>query len=121
MPRAATRSGSSEETVWVVPEALRPALAEEYGPVFSGPEAERRLKRLGIFGSCGDRVTELALRLDHLPLIGIVDYKTRRNEPVPRRAFAALKARGLRKVRNPAGTLTDALRRSVRELAGSGG
>jgi uncharacterized protein (UPF0218 family) len=121
MPRAGTHSASSDETVWVVPKALRPALAEEYGPVFSGKAAEVRLRRLGVFGSCGDRVTELALALDHPPFIGIVDYTTRRSEKVPRRAFAALKARAVRQVRNPAGTLTDSLRRAVRELASSDG
>jgi len=83
MPRAGTRSASSDERAWAVPESLRPTLAEKYGPVFSGVEADRRIRALSVFATCGDRVTLRAVELDHLPLVGIVDYKTRREEPVP--------------------------------------
>ncbi|MCI4362907.1 MAG: DUF359 domain-containing protein [Thermoplasmata archaeon] len=121
MPRAGTRSGSSEERVWVVPEALRPTLAERYGPVFSGKEAEDRIRHLGIFGSCGDRVTALALAVGNPPLVGIVDYTTRRHEAIPKSAFSALRSRRVVQVKNPAGTLTESLRRAVRELLLAGG
>lgn len=122
MPAAATRSGSSEERVWVVPAALRPTFAERYGPVYAGPEAERRILALGTFASCGDRVTQLALALGHPPLVGIVDLKTRRRETVDPAAFRPLAARRHLKVKNPAGMLTERLRRAVREaIAGGGG
>jgi uncharacterized protein (UPF0218 family) len=121
MPRAATHSGSSDERVWAVPVALRPALAERYGPVYAGVEAERRVQSLKLFGACGDRVTALAIQLGNLPLVGIVDYKTRRHEPIQRSQFAPLARRRLRKVRNPPGMLTEQLRRAVRELVASGG
>ncbi|HEV2316095.1 MAG TPA: DUF359 domain-containing protein [Thermoplasmata archaeon] len=121
MPRAATRSGSSEERVWVVPESLRATLAERYGPVYDGAEAERRLRHLGVFASCGDRVTASAIALRKLPLIGIVDYKTRRNEPVDPAAFTELAARRKVHVRNPAGTLTEGLRKAVKRLVQEGG
>jgi GTP-dependent dephospho-CoA kinase len=121
MPRAGTRSASSEPTDWAVPESLRPALAEKYGPVYRGAEADRHIEALGVFASCGDRVTQRALELHHPPLIGIVDYTTQRHEPIPRDAFRPLATRRQVRVRNPAGVLTDALRVAVREMVESGG
>jgi GTP-dependent dephospho-CoA kinase len=121
MPRAATRSASSRPTGRSVPPGLRATLAERYGPVYSGPDADRRLLRLGVFGTCGDRVTQRALELGHPPLLGIVDYKTRRNEAIPRGTFDTLGARRTVRVKNPPGVLTAALRRAVRELVASGG
>jgi GTP-dependent dephospho-CoA kinase len=121
MPRVGTRSASSEERAWAVPESLRATLAEQYGPVYSGEAADRRIRSLGVFGTCGDRVTQRAIELGHLPLIGIVDYKTRRNEPVDPAAFRALAARRLVRVRNPAGLLTERLRTAVKELVADGG
>ncbi len=121
MPPAATRSASSEERVWAVPESLRATLAEKYGPVYAGGEADRRIRALGVFGSCGDRVTARAIELGHLPLVGIVDYKTRRNEPVDPEAFRPLAHRAHRRVKNPAGCLTERFRATVRELVAHGG
>jgi GTP-dependent dephospho-CoA kinase len=121
MPRAGTRSASSDERAWVVPESLRPALAERYGPVLSGAEADRQLLTLGVFGACGDMVTARAIELGHLPLVGIVDYKTRRNEPVPRGTFDALADRRMVRVPNPAGVLTERLRKTVEEIVRAGG
>jgi uncharacterized protein (UPF0218 family) len=116
-----TRSASSEERVWVVPEALRPTLAERYGPIYRGEDAKRRIRHLRRFGACGDRVTTLAIRLGNLPWVGIVDYRTRRNERVARGAFAPLAAHRKVRVRNPAGMLTESLRRAVRETIAAGG
>jgi GTP-dependent dephospho-CoA kinase len=121
MTRAGTLSASSNGRVWVVPDALRPTLAEKYGPVYSGEDADRRLKALRVFGSCGDRVTARALELGRPPLVGIVDYKTRRGEPVPRDSFRKLAARATVRVVNPAGQLTESLRSAVRELVAKGG
>jgi GTP-dependent dephospho-CoA kinase len=121
MPQAGTPSGSSDGRAWAVPESLRPALAQRYGPVLSGAAADRRIVSLGVFGSCGDRVTQRAIELGHLPLIGIVDYRTRRDEPVAPGAFALLARRRTVRVTNPPGLLTERLREAVRELAGSGG
>jgi len=121
MPRAGTRSASSEERAWAVPESLRATLAERYGPVYAGVEADRRIEALGTFGACGDRVTARAIELGHLPLIGIVDYKTRRNESVDRQQFRPLAARRLVRVHNPPGLLTEKLRSAVRDLVASGG
>jgi uncharacterized protein (UPF0218 family) len=121
MPQADTRSASSEERAWAVPESLRATLAERYGPVYSGAEADRRLMALGTFGACGDRVTARAIELQHPPLVGIVDYKTHRNEPVDPGQFRSLARRGLVRVKNPPGVLTERLRTAVRELVESGG
>jgi len=121
MPRAGTRSASSESRVWVVPDSLRATLAERYGPVYAGVEADRRIAALGVFGSCGDRVTARALELDHPPLVGIVDYKTQRKERISPEAFRSLATRRTVRVRNPAGTLTEALRTAVKELVRDGG
>jgi uncharacterized protein (UPF0218 family) len=116
-----TPSGSSEPSAWAVPPALRARLGLRYGPVYTGEEADRHLRSLALFGACGDRVTEHALRLGLVPLVGIVDYKTQRNEPIPRDAFRSLADRRLLRVVNPAGVLTAALRRAVRELVAGGG
>jgi len=121
MPRAATPSASSDERAWIVPESLRPTLAERYGPVYEGVEADRRLSALGVFAACGDRVTARAIELHHLPLVGIVDYKTQRNEPIDPAQFRPLAERRLVRVRNPAGMLTESLRNAVQSLVRSGG
>jgi uncharacterized protein (UPF0218 family) len=112
---------SDEEEVWVVPQSLRPRLAERYGPVSAGREADRRISGLGLFGACGDMVTGQALRLGKIPLVAIVDFKTKRNEPIDREAFAELARRRSIRVRNPAGMLTEGLRRAVEELTLEGG
>jgi len=121
MPQAGTRSASSEARIWVAPDSLRAVLAEKYGPVYSGVEADRRISALGVFGACGDRVTARALELHHPPLVGIVDFKTRRNEPVAPEAFRALGARRTIRVRNPPGALSEELRTAVKELVRDGG
>jgi len=121
MPQAGTRSASSERRVWVVPDSLRATLAEKYGPVYSGSDADRRIAALGVFGACGDRVTARALELGHPPLVGIVDYKTQRHEPIAPDAFRGLASRRVVRVRNPAGSLTEDLRTAVKELVRDGG
>lgn len=122
MPPDGTRSGSSElETVWVVPEALRRTLAERYGPVLAGEAADRKIASLGVFGACGDRVTARALELRHPPLVGIVDLKTQRHEPIDPAVFAPLAAVRKLRVQNPAGMLTEGLREAVRTLVHGGG
>ena len=121
MRAAGTRSASSEDRVWVVPEPLRATLARRYGPVFPDEEARKRIRHLGPFASCGDRVTALAIEIGNLPILGIVDFKTRRNEPVDPAVFGPLAARGRRRVKNPPGMLTERLRRAVKELLQTGG
>lgn len=121
MPADGTRSASSDGRVWVVPESLRATLAARYGPVFSGAEADRRLRSLAVFATCGDVVTANAIALGNLPFIGIVDYKTRRESAVDPERFRALAARKRLRVRNPPGTLTERLRTAIRALVESGG
>jgi uncharacterized protein (UPF0218 family) len=121
MTPAATPSASSDDAALWVPPSLRPALARRYGPVLSGAEADRRILSLGVFASCGDRVTERAIALGHLPLVGIVDYATQRNDPIPPGTFEALARRRRARVENPPGFLTDRFRRAVREMVDSGG
>ncbi len=121
MPRVGTRSASSDERAWAVPDALRPTLAERYGPVYSGEEADRRVRGLGLFATCGDRVTARAIELDHLPLVGIVDYKTRRQESVAPELFEPLAVRRRVRVKNPPGFLTEQLRAAVRKIIPAGG
>ena len=116
-----TPSASSEPTAWAVPTALRARLAEKYGPVYTGPDVARHLRGLGVFATCGDRVTEQALRAGVVPLVAIVDYKTQRNEPIPADAFRTLADRRHVRVVNPAGLLTADLRRAVREMVEQGG
>ncbi len=121
MTPADTPSASSEDGALGVPDSLRPALARRYGPVLSGEAADRRILSLDLFATCGDRVTERAIALGHLPLIGVVDYATQRNEPIPAGTFEPLAARRRIRVRNPPGLLTDALRRAIRETIAAGG
>jgi GTP-dependent dephospho-CoA kinase len=120
MPAGGTPSGSSD-VAWVLPDELRSTFSMRYGPVLAGPEAEDRIRSLGVFASCGDMVTRQAIDLGRLPLLGIVDYRTRRNEPVDPAAFEALAVRRTVRVRNPAGMLTERLRTAVRELIHAGG
>ena len=115
------RSASSDDDVWVVPDSLRPDLARRYGEVLAGDAADRRLRSLAVFGACGDRVTARSIELDHLPLIGIVDFRTQRSEPIDPAQFEPLARRRRLRVRNPAGMLTERLRRAVRELVAGGG
>jgi GTP-dependent dephospho-CoA kinase len=121
MPAGGTPSGSSERFAWVLPESLRPVFRRRYGPVLSGETAVRAIEHLEIFGACGDRVTSLAIEIGKLPLVGIVDYKTLRNDPIDPKSFLPLAAQQVIKVRNPAGMLTQDLRDAVRSLVGSGG
>ncbi|MCI4366794.1 MAG: DUF359 domain-containing protein, partial [Thermoplasmata archaeon] len=121
MPPAGTRSGSSDEPVWVVPPSLRERLSERYGPVYSGLEAEQRLRALSVFACCGDRVTETAIRIGHLPLLGVVDFKTQRHESIDPSVFEPLRRIRSLRVRNPAGMLTGRLRSAVRDLVDAGG
>lgn len=121
MPADDTRSASSEQDVWVVPPALRATFQQRYGPVLAGEAAEARIRGLGTFAACGDRVTATAVRTGHLPLIAVVDYKTLRHEPIDPTLFAPLAARRKVRVRNPAGMITEHLRRAVRDLAAGGG
>jgi uncharacterized protein (UPF0218 family) len=121
MPRADTPSASSDDAAWLVPASLRPELARPYGPVVAGAEADRLLLGLGTFGACGDRVTAQALALGHPPLIGIVDFKTQRAEPVDPAVFEPLALRRRLRVKNPAGMLTERLRTAVRQLVAAGG
>jgi uncharacterized protein (UPF0218 family) len=120
MPPGGTPSVSSE-IAWVLPDDLRSTFSMRYGPVLSGPEAEDRIRSLGVFASCGDMVTRQALDLGRLPVLGIVDYRTRRSEPVDPAGFEPLARRRLVRVRNPAGMLTERLRVAVREMLTAGG
>ncbi|MEM0128965.1 MAG: DUF359 domain-containing protein [Thermoplasmata archaeon] len=123
MPRDATRSASSDPTnAWVVPDRLRPALAERYGPVYSGAEAEAAFRSVGRFATCGDRVTADALRFGRVPQIAVVDFATRRRRRPFEDRFGPLARRRRFSVRNPPGTLTDALVAAIRPLwRGEGG
>ncbi|HTP54312.1 MAG TPA: DUF359 domain-containing protein [Thermoplasmata archaeon] len=121
MPRAGTRSASSDDVAWVVPPSLRPALAQRYGPVLAGGEADRAILALGAFSACGDKVTAQAIGLGRLPLIGIVDFTTQRSEPVDPAAFDPLAARRRVRVKNPPGMLTQRLRSAVERLVAEGG
>jgi len=121
VPRADTPSASSDRVAWVVPESLRPALAERYGPVLSGAAADARIRSLDRFATCGDLVTARAIELAHPPLVGLVDYKTQRDEPIDRAVFAPLARRRIVRVRNPPGMLTASLRAAVRETIAEGG
>lgn len=121
MPRDATRSASSEANAWSVPAELRDQLAQRYGPVLNGTEAEHAVQGLGEFATCGDRVTADAIRWGHAPRLGIVDYVTLRHEPIDRGVFRPLADRREVRVVNPAGTLTDRLYHAVKETWDAGG
>ena len=121
MPRDDTPSVSSEDLAWVVPESLRPELAKSYGPIVRGAAVTDRLRRLGPFASCGDRVTADAIRAGCLPTLALVDLHTLRSEPIDPELFRPLAARRALKVRNPPGMLTDRLWNAVRDVWTAGG
>jgi uncharacterized protein (UPF0218 family) len=79
------------------------------------------VRALSLFGACGDLVTSRAIALGHPPLIGIVDRKTQRHDPIDPSAFAPLARRRTVRVKNPAGMLTAQLRSAVRTLVEEGG
>ena len=121
MPRDGTPSASSESGAWVVPESLRAELAKSYGPIARGAEVVERLKAVGDFASCGDRVTADALEAGFLPKLAVIDYHTLRTQPVDRASFRALAGRKTLSVRNPPGMLTDRLWRAIGTLWSEGG
>lgn len=121
MPPGSTPSASSEETAWAVPESLRPEFARRYAPVYSGADADREMRGLTDFSTCGDVVTANALKIGKIPFIGIIDHVTRRDRAVASEEFDPIALRGTRRVRNPAGLLTQRLRDTVREMVASGG
>jgi uncharacterized protein (UPF0218 family) len=79
------------------------------------------MSHLTQFATCGDRVTAQAIEIGHPPFLGVVDYKTQRNDPIDPAVFRPLAARRLVRLRNPAGMLTEGLRRAVREMIQAGG
>lgn len=122
MPTGATHSVSSERrTAWILPEALRPTFQQRYGPVHAGSEAEREMRKLSLFATCGDLVTGQAIALGRLPLVGVVDFKTQRHDPVDPLAFEPLGARRRVRVWNPSGMISDDLREAVHDLVDHGG
>ncbi|MGA7923253.1 MAG: DUF359 domain-containing protein [Thermoplasmata archaeon] len=122
MPTGAMHSGSSEShSAWILSETLRPAFQQRYGPVYAGSEVESELRKLTLFATCGDMVTAQAVAIGHLPLVGVVDLKTQRNDPIDPHAFDPLAARRRQRVWNPAGMISDDLRVAVREIVGRGG
>ena len=124
MPRDATPSVSSDtagEEGWLVPDALRPDLAKRYGPVLSGPTVLERLRTLGEFAACGDRVTADALAGGCVPKLAVIDYHTLRSERVERKRFDVLARVRRVSVRNPPGLLTDRLWNAVGDLWRAGG
>jgi GTP-dependent dephospho-CoA kinase len=121
MPADDTPSGSSEPGLWILPDSLRPAFQRPYGPVYQGGEFTERLRTLSVFATCGDRVTADALALGVYPIVGIVDYKTQRRDPVDPSAFAGLALRRRVAVKNPPGTISSGLRWAVRDLLHAGG
>ena len=121
MPPDATRSASSSDEAWVVPDSLRSDLARTYGPVLTGHAVRDALHRLGEFASCGDRVTADAIAAGHLPKLALVDLRTLRSEPIDRKLFAPLARRRTVSVRNPPGHLTDRLWNAVGALWNAGG
>jgi uncharacterized protein (UPF0218 family) len=79
------------------------------------------MSQLTMFATCGDKVTAQAVEVGRLPFVGVVDYTTQRHEPVDPSVFRPLAARRIVRVRNPAGMLTEGLRRAVRETIQAGG
>ena len=121
MPAADTLSGSSDPGYWVLPDSLRPVFQRPYGPVYEGEAFVEHLRTLSVFATCGDRVTADALEQGAYPIIGIVDYKTQRHDPVDPSGFAGLALRRRVAVKNPPGTISSELRGAVRDLLATGG
>jgi GTP-dependent dephospho-CoA kinase len=122
MPPGGMPSASSEPRIaWILPDSLRPAFQQPYGPVWSGPRVATEIRKLGQFATCGDLVTSRAIAIGRVPFIGVVDYKTQRHETIDANAFAPLAAVRHRRVWNPAGMISDELRQAVGELVELGG
>lgn len=123
MPPDATPSASSDPSdgAYIVPESLRSALAQRYGPVLHGAAAREAVTKLGEFASCGDRVTADALDAGRIPKLALIDFHTLRSEPIERARFRPLAGRRTLSVRNPPGMLTDRLWNAIGTLWKEGG
>jgi len=96
-------------TTYVLPPALRPLLAEPFGPIHDSGEAARKVQgRLVI--AVGDVVTQTFLDAGIVPKLMVVDGVTQRGAVVEN-ALQGLPDHGVKRVEvaNPAGAITHAL------------
>jgi uncharacterized protein (UPF0218 family) len=119
---AATRSGSNEPPRHL---RLRPDLREELarplGPVLTGEAAEGAIRKAGRLASCGDVVTQDALRWGARPFVAVVDGRTQRGAPRPVPAATQRAFPRVASARNPPGEITVELQDGLRALVDAGG
>jgi uncharacterized protein (UPF0218 family) len=96
-------------TMYVLPPALRPLLAEPFGPIHDSGEAVRKV-RGRVVVSVGDVVTQTFLDGGIVPKLMVIDGVTQRGAVVEN-ALQGLPAHGVRRVEveNPAAAITHQL------------
>lgn len=105
----------------LLPEGMRPSLAQPMGDIYNSDEAKARLRELVAvgtpFATCGDVVSANAVRWGFQPFLSVIDGKTLREEVYTGLYEEEARFPETRRVRNPAGSLTALLQLSVREMA----
>jgi hypothetical protein len=100
-----------------LPESMRAELAKPIGRVVSSQELKDLVRDSPRVIAVGDVVTITLLQMDAEPDVAIFDYRTRRSEGRDARQWIPRMKGRLVKVENPAGRITPALWRAVRDAA----
>ena len=123
MSTASSRSAFDEsfpEEDLILPDDLREELASpSYGDLVAEEELEERLKSSSRVICVGDVVTVTLIDMGLEPDVAVFDYRTRRSDDPDARARISGMKGTLERVENPAGMITRALWRAVRDAVAS--
>jgi GTP-dependent dephospho-CoA kinase len=98
-----------------LPEEMRAELARPIGQMVSAGELRKHIKESPRVVTVGDVVTITLLQMSIEPDVAVFDYKTQRSEDKGSKERIAKMGGRLVKVENPAGKITRALWREVRD------
>ena len=100
-----------------LPDDMRAELAKPIGRIVGSEELRRVIKDSPRVIAVGDVVTITLLQMKTEPDVAVFDYKTQRSEGHDTRAWIPKMKGRLVRVENPAGRITRALWRAVRDAA----
>ena len=92
------------KVIYRMPDRMRAALAEPFGPIIEVRDAAPYLKGAETIIAVGDVVTANLYKYGFAPDVAIVDYKTKRNISIDSKRWR--EGRKIIKVANPQSTLT---------------
>ncbi len=98
-----------------LPEELRPELAKPFGRLVPASALRKQVECSPRLITVGDVVTITLLQLRMEPDVAVFDYKTQRSEDVKSKERISKMSGRVIKVENPAGKITRALWRAVRD------